>query len=110
MSRLSHRLIGSAAATAALLALAIPAAAAATPGAALGTDRAAGAAPAAAAGINDNFSGDACTSSSFCMAVGNYGSNGHAVGLAERLTGSGSWVVTAPVASPPHGWNVFANE
>jgi len=64
----------------------------------------------AGTGINDNFSGDACTSSSFCMAVGNYGSNGRAVGLAERLTGGGSWVVTAPVVSPPHGWNVFANE
>lgn len=62
----------------------------------------------AVAGSNDNFNGNSCKGSSFCMAVGDYSLSGHTIGLSERL-GTGGWVVE-PVPSPAQGWNVFANE
>lgn len=105
MSRLRHRLTWSITIASAVLALAGPAAAATGPATAR---PAAGAAAQAIAGSNDNFNGNSCKGSSFCMAVGDYSLSGHTIGLSERL-GTGGWVVE-PVPSPAHGWNVFANE
>ena len=109
MSRLRHRLTGCSALAAALLAMAIPAASAATPAGLLHASGVAGSAAPASTGINDNFNGDSCTGSTFCMAVGNYTLGAQlAAPLAERLSG-GTWA-TEPVPSPAHGANVFANE
>ena len=109
MSRLRRRLTGCSALAAALLAVAVPAASAATRAGLPRASSAAGPATSASAGINDNFNGDSCTGSSFCMAVGNYTLGSQlAAPLAERLSG-GTWA-TEPVPSPANGGNVFANE
>src|SRR5262249_31528656 len=102
MSRLRHRLIGSAAAAAALLALTVPAASAATPGQQHRT-------MSAAAGTAINYlNTDSCTSSSFCMAVRASVVGNSSASLAERL-GAGGWVAI-PMPRPVHGSNVFDNE
>jgi len=106
MQRLRYFMFASAAVTAWLLALALPATAAIS-----GTSprlARAGAVSPATGGSNDYLNGDSCTSSTFCIAVGAFSLNGHTPGLSEMLSG-GNWVAK-PVPSPPRGVNVFANE
>lgn len=86
--------------------LALPAAATASTGPP--TVRAGGTAAPTAAGSNDFFNSDSCTSSTFCMAVGDYNLNGRTPALSEILKGR-HWVARS-VPSPSHGSNIFANE
>lgn len=61
-----------------------------------------------AAGSNDFLNSDSCTSSTFCMAVGDFNLNGHTPAMSETLHGS-KWVAES-VPSPSHGSDIFANE
>lgn len=107
MPRLRSFLIVSSTVATALLALTLPASAAtASPGPLAA--RASEAAAPAVGGSNDFFNSDSCTSSTFCMAVGDYNLNGHTPALAEVLS-RGRWVAK-PVPSPSRGVNIFANE
>ena len=105
MPRLRFLMITSSVTAALMLALSATAATASTgPWVA----RAGAAASPAVGGSGDAFSGDSCTSSTFCMAVGNYNLNTSTPGLSEILSG-GKWVARA-VPAPSRGSNVFANE
>jgi hypothetical protein len=61
-----------------------------------------------AAGSNEFLNSDSCTSSSFCMAVGDFTLNGHTPAMSETLK-NGKWVAES-VPSPSHGSDIFANE
>ena len=99
-------IVCSAAATA-LFALALPATVA-TASAGPPVARAGQAASSAAAGSNDSFNSDSCTSSTFCMAIGDYNVGRHTPALSEVLK-AGRWVARS-VPSPVHGRDLFANE
>jgi hypothetical protein len=107
MRRLRSLIIAGSAVTTVLVALGL-AATAATASTGPRIAREGGAAAPAAGGRNDFFNGSACTSSTFCMAVGAFSLNGHNRGLAEMLSG-GNWLAET-VPSPTRGVNVFANE
>jgi hypothetical protein len=62
----------------------------------------------AAGGSNDFLNSDSCTSSTFCMAIGNRNLNGHTPALSEMLS-RGRWVAVS-VPSPSRGLDTFANE
>jgi hypothetical protein len=88
----------------ALCVLALPATASTGPPAV----RSGVAASPARGGSNDSFNSDSCTSTTFCMAIGDFDVNRHTPALSEIFR-AGHWVVRS-VPSPGRGRNVFANE